>query len=108
MSPHEEVIARTNGGVRREGRAIAAEPVELSNLSRSMSPEITSTRNISSRGARVSTQRVWELGSLVTLKSARSDFWARARVVYWRSFLSSKASIGLEFIAQGGQWPSAT
>jgi len=106
VSPPEEVTARTNGGIRREGRAIVAEPVELSNLSRSMSPESTSTRNISSHGARVSTQRVWELGSLVMLKSPRSDFWARARVVYWRSFLSSRASIGLEFIVQGGQWPA--
>jgi hypothetical protein len=40
------------------------------------------------------------------LKSLRSNFWARARVVYWRSF-SSRATIGLEFIAQGGDWPSS-
>jgi hypothetical protein len=39
------------------------------------------------------------------VKSLRGDFWARARVVYWRSFLSSRASIGLEFIVYGGHWP---
>jgi len=40
------------------------------------------------------------------LKSVRGNFWARARVVYWRSF-SSRATIGLEFLEQGGEWPSA-
>src|SRR6266403_1144812 len=105
MSPPGEVTAGTNGGIRRDARTILAEPVELANLSRSWSTEITSTHNISSHGARVTTQRVWEPGSLVLLKCLRSDFWARARVVYWRSFLSSRASIGVEFIVQGGHGP---
>jgi hypothetical protein len=105
VSSQDEVTAGTNGGIRRGARTILAEPVELANLNRSWSTEATSTHNISSRGARVTTQRLWEPGSLVLLKSLRSDFWARARVVYWRSFSSSRASIGLEFIVQGGQWP---
>ena len=105
MPRPNEVTAGTNGGIRREVRAILAEPVELANLSRSWSAETTSTHNISSHGARVTTQRVWEPGSFVMLKSLRGDFWARARVVYWRSFLSSRASIGLEFIVQDGHWP---
>ncbi len=105
MSPPGEVTAGTNGGIRREARTILAEPVELANLARSWSAETTSTHNISSHGARVTTQRVWEPGSFVLLKSLRGDFWARARVVYWRSFLSSRASIGLEFIVRGGHWP---
>jgi len=107
MSPPDEVTAGTNGGIRRDARTILAEPVELANLSRSWSAETTSTHNISCHGARVTTQRVWEPGSFVLLKSLRGDFWARARVVYWRSFLSSRASIGLEFIVQGGHWPAA-
>jgi hypothetical protein len=105
VSQPEEVNGGTNAGIRREGRTILAEPVELANLSRNWSTEITSTHNISSRGARMTTQRLWEPGSLVLLKCLRSDFWARARVVYWRSFSSSRASIGLEFIVQGGHWP---
>jgi hypothetical protein len=105
MSPPDEVNAATNGGIRREARNILAEPVELANLSRSWSAEITSTHNISSRGARVTTQRLWEPGSFLLLKSLRGDFWARARVIYWRSFLSSRASIGVEFIAWGGHLP---
>jgi hypothetical protein len=105
VSQCEEVTGGTNGGIRREGRTILAEPVELANLAQSWSTEITSTHNLSSQGARVTTQRVWEPGSFVLLKSLHGDFWARARVVYWRSFLSSRASIGLEFIVHGGHWP---
>ena len=105
MSPPDKVTGVTNGGIRREVRTILAEPVELANLSRSWSAEPTATHNISSHGARVTTQRVWEPGSFVLLKSVRGDFWARARVIYWRSFSSSRASIGVEFIVQGGHWP---
>lgn len=104
MSPPGETSAGTNGGIRREERAVIAEPVELTNLSRSWSAETTSTHNISGRGARVTTQRLWEPGSLLLLKSVRGNFWARARVVYWRSFFT-RAVIGLEFLVQGGNWP---
>jgi len=107
VSQTGETLAEANGGVRRHARSIAAEPVELTNLSRTWSPETTSTQNISPRGARVSTHRLWEPGSLLMLKSVRGNFWARARVVYWRSF-SSRATIGLEFLEQGGEWPSET
>ena len=100
----DEATARTNGGVRRDARAILTEPVELANLSRTWSTETTSTHNISPRGARVITQRLWEPGSFLLLKSLRGNFRARARVVYWRSF-SSRAIIGLEFIVQDGDWP---
>ena len=104
MSPQGETIAGTNGGSRREGRTALTEPVELTNLSRTWSAETTSTHNISPRGARVTTQRLWEPGTFLMLKSLRGNFWARARVVYWRSF-ASRAIIGLEFIVKGGHWP---
>jgi len=100
-----ETTTGPNGGVRRDARSIVSERVELTNLSRSWGAEITSTHNLSSRGARVTTQRLWEPGTFLLLKSIRGSFWARARVVYWRSF-SSRATIGLEFIVKGGEWPS--
>ena len=106
MSQTGETLAGTNGGVRRDARTIVSEPVELTNLSRNWSPETTATHNISTGGARVTTQRLWEPGSFLLLKSLRGNFWASARVVYWRSF-SSRAIIGLEFISQGGEWPRA-
>ena len=102
MSPGEAALG-TNGGVRKEDRSLVSEPVELTNLSHNWSPETTATHNISLRGARVTTQRLWEPGSILLLKSVRGNFWARARVVYWRSFFS-RAVIGLEFMAQGGDW----
>jgi len=106
VSQTGETLAGTNGGVRRDARTIVSEPVELTNLSRNWSPETTATHNISTGGARVTTQRLWEPGSFLLLKSLRGNFWASARVVYWRSF-SSRAIIGLEFISQGGEWPRA-
>lgn len=103
MSQPGETSLGTNSGVRREQRAVMTEPVELINLTRSWSAESTSTHNISLRGARVTTQRLWEPGTFLLLKSLKSNFWARARVVYWRGF-ASRAVIGLEFISHGGDW----
>jgi len=91
---------------RSESRISAMEPVRLARLSQPFITEPTNTQNISSRGARVMTQQVWEPGSLLLVKSLRGDFWARARVVYWRSFSSSRFAIGLEFFAQAGSWPT--
>jgi len=90
---------------RREERIFATEPVELADLDERRSAESTSTQNISSHGARVSTQRAWEPGSFLLIKSLRSNFSARARVVYWRSFSSTRFTIGLEFLTQEGDWP---
>lgn len=91
--------------VRKEQRVFVSEPVELTNLERQWSAEITATQNVSSHGARVTTQRVWEPGCFLLLKCLRNNFWARARVVYWRSFSSSRFTIGLEFLTQGGDRP---
>jgi hypothetical protein len=91
---------------RSEARISATEPVRLASLEQPFVTEPTSTQNISSRGARVMTQRIWEPGSRLLIKSLRGDFWARARVVYWKSFSSSRFAIGLEFVARAGNWPT--
>lgn len=96
---------RTTG--RREERIIAAQPVELVNLNTKMSNEATSTQNISVHGARVTTHRVWEPGSFLEIRSLQADFIARARVVYWKSFSSSRFTIGLEFLSYQGRWPNS-
>jgi len=82
------------------------EPVQLTALDQPSIHEPTSTQDISAHGARVMTQRIWQPGSRLLIKSLRGDFWARARVVYWRSFSASRFAIGLEFIAQAGAWPT--
>src|SRR5258708_31844421 len=94
------------GAARCEARISAIERVRLAGLTPPFITEPTTTQDISSHGARVMTQQVWEPGSLLLIKSLRGDFWARARVVYWRSFSSSRFAIGLEFFAQAGNWPT--
>jgi hypothetical protein len=81
------------------------EPVQLSSLDQPSITEPTRTQNISSHGARVMTQRIWAPGSRLFIRSLRSGFWARAHVVYWRSFSSTRFAVGLEFVAQAGNWP---
>jgi len=103
-TPSKQKVPARNA--RSEVRISAIEPVRLASLNQPFITEPTSTQNISPRGARVMTQQVWEPGSLLLIKSLRGDFWARARVVYWRSFSSSRFAIGLEFFAQAGDWPT--
>jgi hypothetical protein len=103
--PAEE--AKSAAKTRREERFFAFQPVELVNLNQKMSNETTSTQNISSHGARVTTHRIWEPGSFLLVQSLRSDFSGRARVVYWKSFSSSRFTIGLEFVTQEGSWPAS-
>jgi hypothetical protein len=92
---------------RREDRVFASHPVELINIRQKMSNEPTSTQNISAHGARVTTHRLWEPGTFLEIRSLKSDFLARARVVYWRSFSNSRFTVGLEFIKQQGSWPAS-
>jgi hypothetical protein len=93
--------------VRRiEERNPITEAVLLTGVDQSWVTEYTSTQNISSGGARVATERFWQPGSRLLLKSLRSDFQASARVVYWRSFSSSRFAIGLEFLIPVGGWPA--
>lgn len=91
---------------RLEERIATTEPVQLSSVDQPSIAESTHTQDLSSHGARVFTQRVWQPGSPLLIKSLRSYFWARARVVYWRSFSSSRFAIGLEFLSQAGNWPT--
>jgi PilZ domain len=91
---------------RREQRISRSELVLLSTLDQPSASESTRTQNISPRGARVFTQRVWQPGSRLLIRSLRGEFSARARVVYWRSFSSSLFAVGLEFKAGKGEWPS--
>jgi hypothetical protein len=101
-----ETVRMPDKDPRTEQRISRNEPVLLSSLDQPSVGESTRTQNISSRGARVFTQRVWQPGSRLLIKSLRGDFWARARVVYWRSFSSSTFAIGLEFHARKGDWPA--
>jgi PilZ domain-containing protein len=92
--------------VRSEQRISVNESVQLSSMHQPPVTVYTRTQDISPHGARVITHQIWQPGSSLLLKSLRSDFWAEARVVYWRSFASSTFAIGLEFLIQTGNWPT--
>ena len=64
-----------------------------------MLAERASTENVSSRGVRVRTERLWKRDTRVFVKSSRGDLWARARVVYCRTLRSTTHALGLEFYA---------
>lgn len=89
---------------RSEERTATSEAVLLSSAEQSSAPEPTRLQNISSRGARVMTQQIWPPGSLVVIRRLGNGSWAKARVVYWRSFSNSRFAIGLELLAKTGEW----
>jgi PilZ domain len=61
--------------------------------------DLASIENLSSRGARVTTQRPWELGSHVVIRAISGEMSARARVVYCQPILKDFA-VGLDFLTQ--------
>jgi hypothetical protein len=89
---------------RKERRTPAIEPVELQGVGAAKIMEATHTQNISPHGARVLTQRVWQPEDRLQVRGLQGDFQGEARVVYWRSFSSSRFAIGLQFLSQSGTW----
>jgi PilZ domain len=66
--------------------------------------ELASVENISSHGVRVATERSWEAGSHVELKSPTGNTWARARVVYCLPHSPKGFAVGLDFLTQTSEW----
>jgi len=61
--------------------------------------DLASIENLSSRGARVVTQRPWELGSHVGIRAISGAMSASARVVYCQPIVKDFA-VGLNFLTQ--------
>jgi hypothetical protein len=66
--------------------------------------ELASTENISAHGMRVTTERSWNPGSLVLVKSSGGEFWARARAVYCQPNSPKGYAVGLDFFFTTVQW----
>jgi hypothetical protein len=66
--------------------------------------ELTSVENVSSHGARVMTERSWELGSHVLIKSPVGELMARARVVYCQAIGANAFAVGLDLLTQTSDW----
>ena len=79
-------------------------PVLLSSVAQPLHVEQASTENITSYGMRVQTERSWELGSILLLKSPKGEVLARARVVYCKPLKDKTFGLGLEFLARMNAW----
>jgi hypothetical protein len=86
--------------VPRERRDPATVGVELSNLQQPFVTEYTRTEN----GARVVTERPWQPGSRLLIRTVQGDIWARVRVVYCQTLPSNGFAIGISFLAWVGEW----
>ena len=89
---------------RKEKRDPLRLPVLLSSLAQPLHVEQSTTENINSFGMRVQTQRPWELGTIVLLKSLQDQLLARARVVYCKSVQSKTFGLGLQFLPGTDEW----
>jgi hypothetical protein len=88
---------------RREKRNSARLHVLVSSLARPWLAEQVSTENITSYGMGVQTERPWEPGTIVLVKSFQDERWARARVVYCKPLQHKTFGLGLEFLARTGE-----
>jgi hypothetical protein len=95
---------------RVENRIPMAVALQISGNDRMPGIEVTFTDNVSSRGARIITQRPWRRDESVMVASLPGDFRARARVAYCQRLREAGYAIGLEFLEPSGHWvidPSA-
>lgn len=65
--------------------------------------ELASVENQSPYGVRLATERSWELGSHVEVKSVVGDLKARARVVYCMVLGPKKFVVGLNIISRDAE-----
>jgi hypothetical protein len=91
-----------------EGRKEKRDPLRLqvllSSLAQPLHVEQASTENINSFGMRLQTQRPWELGTIVLLKSLQDELLARARVVYCKALQSKTFGLGVKFLPRTDEW----
>ena len=92
---------------RCEERVATSESILLSSLEQPSIAESTRTQNLSSYGARVITQRIWPVGSVVAIRSLASSLRAEAGVVYCRFFSNRRFAIGLKLLSKKGDWPTS-
>jgi len=89
---------------RRERRFAISIRVELFRRGDSPVSEKTVTENVSSRGARVFTERARNPGELVQITLADDGVKRRSRVAYCQRLQSRRFAIGLELFSPVEQW----
>ena len=66
--------------------------------------ELTLTENVSDRGARVVTKKLWAANDSLVIKSLEGDLQSEARVIYCQRMHKNVNAIGVELIAPKGKW----
>lgn len=89
---------------RKEKQDASRVQVLLSSVAQPLLSEQASTENVTSYGMRVQTERPWELGTIVLLKTPRGESLARARVVYCNAAERKTFQLGLEFLGRPAAW----
>lgn len=79
--------------------------VQVSSVHDPLLTELASVENQSPGGVRVATERSWELGLHVHVKSVAGDLTARARVVYCKSLGPKKFIVGLNILSRDSDQP---
>jgi hypothetical protein len=89
---------------RYDKRSATAVAVMLTSRDRVSRTELTLTENISGRGARVVTKKLWSAHDALVIKSLEGDLQSEARVIYSQPIRQNIYAIGLELIAPTGNW----
>jgi hypothetical protein len=89
---------------RYEKRTATAVAVMLTSRERAFTTELTLTENISGRGARVLTKKLWWANDALVIKSLEGDLQSEARVIYRQPLRENVYAIGLELLAPKGNW----
>jgi hypothetical protein len=93
---------------RKQARTREGLPVQIIAVHDSLKAELAMVQNVSLHGAQLATERPWEPGSHVILKSPTTgNSWARARVVYCEASQvqgSKEFAVGLDFLTQTSDW----
>jgi hypothetical protein len=94
-----ETLAR-----RLEDRLPVAVRVDLWSLDIRQRAQECVTENVSTHGARVVSNKPWQLNQRLNVHSLPGDFRARARVVYCEPLGVNSFAIGLQLLAATGHW----
>ena len=89
---------------RCENRSAVAVAVMLTSPDAPFPTEMTTTENISTRGARVITKGFWRIFDSLVIKSLEGDLYSEARVIYRQPVREGVFAIGLELIEPTGGW----
>lgn len=97
-------MAKTYAIQRCEQRVPMEVPVYVSSQMEKPGVETSFTDDVSSRGARVLTNRRWAVNDQLTLASLPGSFQSLARITYCQRLRRDSYAIGLQFLGPSGGW----